>query len=368
MSSQYRDREGAVKLRVHHALTLAALTLLLAAPAARADTPPSGWDRARDPGESDAWKLHLRVQALIHAPIAEDVFGLARRREHEIHCSDALDLLESADAAHARDVRLRFDLGSVVLELAELGGRLDQYDKGAKILSAAIDAAPDDPFVTEALGLLADAYARLDRPEQELATWRRYIPRLIDPRARAVDEMNMGEAEMRLGHVEEALATFREVLRECGDLPDSSSTYVLTLWDVAVALDRSGDARGALDMAAKAARESAIDSHHMPTSGRGLITHDDHVFFVPEWERWWYLALGSAALARDSTDAHDAWAYWAESEHEWGEYVAGASAGREKSQWLAVARLRLAHAHAERVAAEKRVPRGSKRMPPKDEE
>ena len=62
---------------------------------------------------------------------------------------------------------------------------------------------------------------------------------------------------MRLGRVDDALATFREVLRLCGELPNTpsvGSTYVLALWDVAVALDRSGDPRGALETAAKASR------------------------------------------------------------------------------------------------------------------
>jgi tetratricopeptide (TPR) repeat protein len=345
-------------------------TAVLAAPA-RADTPPSGWDRAREPWESDAWRLHLRVQGLLYEQIPEDILGRARRDARQLRALAALELLEKADAGKSRDVRLRFDLGTVTYELADLTARLDLYEKAAKILSAAIDGAPDSPAVTEALERLVYCYAKLDRPREELATWHRYIPRLLDPRTRANAEMNMGEAEMRLGQVEDALATFHEVLREVGELPNTgsaSSTYVLTLWDVAVALDRSGDGRGALDMASKAASETAIDSRGMQVLGRALIAHDPAVFFVPDWERFWYLGLCHAALAREATDAHDRWAYWAESEHEWGEYVAGATSGKEKDRWVAIARMRLQHAHAERLAAEKRVPRGSARMPPRDEQ
>jgi len=349
---------------------LVALGLILGASptAALADTPPSGWDRARDPGEADAWTLHVRVQGLIHAPLSGELSELARRREREIHCADALEKLEAADAEHSPDVRLRFDLGAVLSELGYLRGRLDLYDKAERILRAAVDAAPADPAVSQALENIAVADAKLDRPAEELAAWRRYIPLLLDPHARAVDQMNMGEAEMRLGQVDDALATFREVLRECAELQNASSTYVLTLWDLAVALDRSGDPRGAIEMATKAANQSVIDSRGVQTDGRGLIAYDPNVFFVPEWERWWYLAIGSGAKARESTDAHDTWAYWTRAEHEWGEYIAGASTSHGKDRWIAIAEVRRDRAHAERVAAERRLPRGSKRLPPRDEE
>jgi hypothetical protein len=180
----------------------------------------------------------------------------------------------------------------------------------------------------------------------------------------------MGEAEMRLGAVDDALGTFREVLRICGDLPNSlgaMSTYVLTLWDLAVALDRSGDPRGALDAAAKASQLTIGEK-----TGAYLIAEDPDVFFVPEWERAWYLALGAAAEARGAEDPRDAAVLWGAAERLWGHYVelsaaaasqaavtpqaphASGAARAQSEPWLAIARVRRDHAHAERVAAEKR--------------
>jgi tetratricopeptide (TPR) repeat protein len=352
----------------------------VARPAA-AETPPSVWDVAKDPAERDRWALHVRIERLMHPPLGEG--GL--RFDDDLRLEAACAMLEEADAAHSPDVRLRYDLGIVYSELATRQHRNDLQQKVIDVLAPVLEApatppGPDDGAATPALEALVYAYAKLARPREELAAWRRYIPRLIDDRVRATAMMNMGEAEMRLGRVDDALGTFREVLRLCGELPNTpaiGSTYVLALWDVAVALDRSGDPRGALDTAAKAS--------HVDLGGRTgayLIAKDPDVFFVPEWERLWYLALGAEASAREAADPRDAASLWAAAERAFVEYVASASgsaivsagAGASVSAnvigpggrdpWLPIARVRLQYVQAQRAAAEKRgeklAPRPSK--------
>jgi tetratricopeptide (TPR) repeat protein len=259
---------------------------------------------------------------------------------------------------------------------------MDLYEKAAATLTEAVGLAPDASFAIEALERIVYAYARLDRPQDELEAWHRYIPKLVDPRTRTVALMNMGEAEMRLGKVDDALATFNEVLRACGELPNTSSTYVLALWDLAVALDRSGDARGALDAATRATQQTAIDSTGTPRRGRDLLTDDPSVFFVPDWEKNWYLALGDEAMARQDTDLRDSAAHYARAEAEWSQYVASATAaatavlrpdragapppsdGVDPSarlaiqQWLRIAQLRHERALTARKAVLARLPRG----------
>jgi tetratricopeptide (TPR) repeat protein len=329
---------------------------------ARAETPPSIWDVARDPAERDRWDLHVRVERLMHPPVGEG--GL--RFDDELRIEAACAMLEEADAAHSPDVRLRFDLGVVYSELASRQRRNDLQQKVIDVLAPALESvqrepAPDDGAVTGALEALVYAYAKLDRPHEELQTWQRYIPRLVDDRVRATAMMNMGEAQMRLGRVDDALATFREVLRLCGELPNTpsvGSTYVLALWDVAVALDRSGDPRGALETAAKAS--------HVDLGGRTgayLIAKDPDVFFVPDWERLWYLALGAAAEAREAQDVRDAAVLWAAAERALGEYVERAAAAGGHDPWLPIARVRLERAHAERLGADKRAAKLPARPP-----
>jgi tetratricopeptide (TPR) repeat protein len=309
---------------------------------ARADTPPSVWDFAKDPHERDRWALHVRVERLLSAGSVRGFDG------GQIRLEAARAMLEEADAAHSPDVRLRFDLGEVY-------GRLELRRKAIEVLVPALAEAPEHPAARQALDALVYSYAKLDRPSEELATWSRLIPLISDDRVRANATMNMGEAQMRLGRIDEAVETFRDVLRLSGELPNTggvSSTYVLTLWDLAVALDRSGDPRGALEAAARASSEKA---------GRYLITRDPDVFFVPDWEREWYLALGAAAAARDAKDARDEAAFWAAAERHWVNYVERSSESGRHDPWLAIAGVRRDHAHARRQDAERR----AARLPPR---
>jgi tetratricopeptide (TPR) repeat protein len=326
---------------------------------ARAESPPSVWDIAKDPAERDRWALHMRVQRLMHPPVGEG----ALRLDDELRLEAARAMLEEADATHSPDVRLRFDLGVAYSALGSLQRRNDLQQKVIDVLAPALASADatDDAAATGALEALVYAYAKLDRPHEELATWRRYIPRLVDDRVRATAMMNMGEAEMRLGRVDDALGTFREVVRVCGELPNTpgvGSTYVLALWDVAVALDRSGDPRGALDTASKAS--------HVDLGGRTgayLIARDPDVFFVPEWERLWYLALGAASEAREADDAGDAAVLWTAAERSWGQYVSRAEASGAHDPWLAIARVRLDHARTQRLDAQQRAAKLPARPP-----
>ena len=345
---------------------LVPIAVMLVSHFADADTSPGTWDLARDPAQRERWKLHVRVETLLHAPVSEDAQPIDAVRNAEIRLELARELLEQADAEHSPDVRLRFDIGIVYERLADSQERDDMHRRAAEVLSSALEAAPEHPAAVTALQYLGYAYAHLDRPRDELDVWRRYIPKLTDDRSRVVDTMNMGEAEMRLGRVDDALETFRDVLRLCGQLPNTStpnSTYVLTLWDLAVALDRSGDPRAAVETAAKASAIVTIGSSQLPMSGRSIIAQDPAVFFVPAWEREWYLALASSAAARDATDVRDAAAMWADAEHHWDSYVQGAAAGGGRDPWLAIARARRDHTAALRKDAENRATKMPRRAP-----
>jgi tetratricopeptide (TPR) repeat protein len=340
--------------------------LLLASHLARADTPPSAWDVAKDPASRDRWRCHVRVEQLLAH--SDDDAVADSRVERELRLEAARSMLEEADAARSPDVRLRFDLGTVYYALGyEEGGRVDLYQKAIDVLRPALDASPDAPGATAALETLVYCYTRMNRPSEELAMWRRLIPRLEDARSRAQDMMNMGEAEMRLGRVDDAVGTFREVLRMCGELPNSgSSTYVLTLWDLAVAVDRAGDPRAALESAARASRMTAIGSGGVPTTGAALIAHDRAVFFVPEWEREWYLALRDSAAAHEAKDARSAAERWAQAERHWARYIERASAEGSGDLFVPIARVRLKETEARRLAAEKqavKLPRPAERRP-----
>jgi tetratricopeptide (TPR) repeat protein len=349
-----------VGIRHRARLVLAVGAMIASGRTGRADTPPSVWDLAKDPAERERWALHVRIERLLHGHAADDVLPSEQRRDDELRLEAARAMLEDAGAARSPDVRLRFDLGIVYERLATAQGRNDLYQRVVDILAPALEAVPDHPAATFALEALVETYAKLDRPLEEVSVSRRYIARLPDDRSRALTMMNMGEAEMRLGRLDDALGTFRSVLQICGTLPNSSarnSTYALTLWDLAVALDRGGDARAAIDEATKAEQLTwdELGPLGLPRSVTGwdAIRDQQNVFFVPDWEREWYLALGDAAAATVEQDARAAAVRWASSEAHWDTYVSRAVASRE-DRWLPIGRLRRDRAHAEHIRAEQR--------------
>ncbi len=346
----------------------AGLVAFAASSPGHADTPPNLWELARDPVARARWDLHVRVERLM-PPYAE------ANPDAELRLEAARGLLEDAgiDGSRGQDVRLRLDLGTVYERLARSQHRADLHAKAADILAPAIDEAPDGDGATSALSELVYAYVRLGRPREELAAWRRYIAQLVDDRARIVPLINMGEAEMRLGLLDDALATFRQAIRLCEELSGSTpvnSTYALALWDLAVAQDRASDSGTAVKTAARARAwtwsEVVTYGQRMTTrtvSGWDVIRDDEDVFFVPEWERDWYLALGYAAEARASADPREAARSWGEAERHWDTYVTRSAATDGHDPWLAIARVRRDRARAareaaERLAARSRVPAG----------
>jgi tetratricopeptide (TPR) repeat protein len=340
-------------------LAAVALLSLSFSGVAWADTPPSAWDFARDPDARARWVLHERVRRLLHAPPDEETpIPIVRAEQMELRLEAARALLEEGHAADSPDVRLRFDLGAVYFQLGDRQRRPDLYEAAARVLAPAVETAGDDSGLTEALEILAFAYAKLNRPREELAAWRRYIPRIVermDPLEsgpyRVLSMMNMGEAEMRLGHVDDAIATFREVVRICGTMPNSpliSQTYVLDLWDLAVALDRSGDPQSAFQTMEQVIQAMGGDALRLIES--------DTVFYVPAWERDWYVALYKMARARTEHDPKLVHDYWANAEGVWDDYITGASVDG-KDPWLAIAKVRRERVHREVEAASKRMPK-----------
>ena len=89
-------------------------------------------------------------------------------------------------------------------------------------------------------------------------------------------------------------------------------------------------------------------------SGWDAIHDTSTVFFVPDWEREWYLALGTPRRARAATDPRDAARSGQAAEHHRETYVARAPRPPAADPWVAIAKRRLDEARGERVAAGKR--------------
>lgn len=330
------------------ALAAAGVASVAGGRSARADTPPSVWDIAKDPAARERWQLHVEVRRLLVPDPMPVVPGLpffpGGLAERERSLETARALLEQHDAVKSPDPVLRFDLGMVYQHLRH-------YEAAIQVLDEALKMAPTHPAAEEAWIELAYAHSHLDHPKEERAAYRHYLELASRPSSRATALLNLGESEMRLGNLEDAIADFREVVHIAsgGPLADDYRTSILGVWDLAVALDRAGDPQGA---AVEARRAQNMDLQR-------VIEDKEYVFFVPEHERLWYIALGKVEVAKQAADPVRAERAWRSVEQTWATYVHAAEATRHENdtldRWLPLAKAHLAQARAQREAAERRV-------------
>ena len=316
------------------AVALSAVATLLLLGAARADTPPNAWDVAKDPKARERYQLHVTVrESIIVNSGTEQLRAAVLER--------ARGMLEDGGAETSPDVRLRFDLGEIYEALSD-------HRRAVAVLTPAIESAPDHPAAVDAILALAYAHAKLDHPREERDAYLRYLARVTGERSRVTALLNLAEAEMRIGNMPEAVAGYHDAVQAAASLPNTmstSKTAVLAVWGLAVALDRSGDPAGA---ATQAKLATQLDHENR------IIGDRRDVFFVPEYERFWYFALGAVEHAKQARDAREATRLWAQAESTWSSYVSNAEHSDSKDRWLSLARAHRDHARAEKLAANKR--------------
>lgn len=297
-----------------------AVALSLLAGTAAADTPPSKWERAADPSLARSWDLHVEVQRLVD--LEHRGGGMAGGR---VALERARSLLEAAGAERSADVRLRLDLGTIYEQL-------DHHERAIEVLVPALAAAKDHPASTDGWITLAYAYAKLPRHREERAAYGEYLRRVSDDRLRVTALLNMAEASMHLGQLRDSIREYREAIRVGAELSTSmaaSESVALAQWGLAVALDRAGD------------REASVREARLAASlDPGMrILGGPNVFFVPAYERSWYVGLGAYAQATEARGEAERAALMTLAERSFAHYVESAGAG---DRWLATARARLA--------------------------
>ncbi len=322
-------------------IALGALVAIAVASRARADTPPNRWDAIANSALADRYALHLRVREIMtSAAIAERTndssiaVGLRNR---------ARIFLQEGHAETSPDVVLRFDLGEVCYAL-------EDNKCAVEVLEKALAMAPDHPAALEAYVVLANAYAKQDQSTDERRVYARYVPRITDDQSRAIAMLNLAEANMHLGDLDDAVAGYRETINAAAELPNvielDQKTGLLARWGLAVALDRSGDVAGG-------AKETKL-AIQLDTDMRE-IRGGPNVFFAPERERYWYVALGFAEYAKEASEAKTSALLWHRAEGCWREYIDDVRKKAATDRWIDLARARLEKTHALRLAAERRV-------------
>ncbi len=302
---------------------VAAFTLVASASRqGHADTPPGFWDRTKNPRAAANFALHAEARRAIDA----SAFSVEDTITRPLRLDDVRIKLESAGAKDSPDVRLRFDLGEVYEHVSMHSAAID-------VLTKALRMAPDHPAAEDAWLELAYAYAKSDRPQEERNAYAEYLKRTVSPLSRTTAELNMAEADMRLGNLKEAIVGYREAFEHAAQYSYATAeTATLAVWGLAVALDRYGDPTGA---AKETERALGLDA------GMRLIGHGQNVFFVPSYERYWYLGLGSLTEARLAKKPAERAAAFARAEAIWKAYVAEA---KPDDRWLAQAKAHLVFA------------------------
>lgn len=335
------------------AALLASAALSLAGDAS-ATTPPSPWDVVRDPQVRSRYELHLAVSKLM------DSYSRARKASQLADFSDvfllqARAMLEDGAAATSPDAQLRFDLGRIYQLFAERDGGhdMDMFRRAAEVLDSAITLAPSHPASEDALLQLATCYARTDTAK-EVQTYDRLLAVAENPRTRAIAYLNRSEALMRLGHLDLAI----EDARYAAQIDAREDETALANMDLAVELDRYGDGYGAMRAAEAAVRGFPRVVTMLTDEGS-----DRSVFFVPDYDKYWYRAVAFTVLARacgqgaciDSGDPSadvKASRYWGLATNEWAQYLARAEV---TTPWLSVARKRQAEAKKKQAEADAKV-------------
>ena len=182
-------------------------------------------------------------------------------------------VLDRFGAATSNDVRLRYDLGLLLV-------RLDEWERAVPILQSALAIAPASGRAPDAWFSLAICQAHLGHRDLEEQAYLDALAIADDPDFRAIAYSNLAESRMGLGKLDQAVDAAEASLAL---YPDSA----LTRWTLAVIRDRQGDAFGALT---ETKRAIALDPYY-------LQLESPDVFFEPEWDLHWYRGLGELAHA-----------------------------------------------------------------------
>ncbi len=345
-----------------------AIAIALAAGTAHADTPPTIWDLAKNPDAYKQYEHHVLIERDI------DIVSELQEDTQEV---GTLQSLMSLD--HARTViegiiepktpLLRFDEAWVLTKRG-------LWAQALPILEGLTHDVGTSTFSQEVWEKLAEAYVHVERTNDEIRAYDEVLARSMSDVDQVTPLLNQGEAYLRAGDANAAVAQFRQVLHLTATIPNLNSVEMLAEWDIALALDRSGDPR--------AAREAARAATRLDQRCVGIVGHDvlvlsgpdcarvqmfivppglfpiakenKSVYFVPDYERDWYLALGYEALAVEGGGSQPTKPYWRDAEAHMMSYVVGATQATN-DKWLDLGRQRLDELRKRRAASEAKPPR-----------
>jgi tetratricopeptide (TPR) repeat protein len=269
---------------------------MVCAPAARAhDEPPraehvssSFWEAARKPEARRVDTLLRQGRAQLYPALG---LGLMLGADLSAHrraaVENAIARFERARTLAPDDPEVLYLCGKALSlwERRSSSGRIEKKSREAIARFEAlrkIDALYEAADVAFELGVLFTREGEFTRAAEEYS---RALTLRIDEASRGVILGNLAEVTMMSGDLEEAVGFYERAIHEGG-----ADERLLSLWGLAVALDRLGEHGEAMERARRALRD---DQRPM-----GVLKQSS-VFFVPPYEAHYYDGLGLLALAEE---------------------------------------------------------------------
>jgi tetratricopeptide (TPR) repeat protein len=296
--------------------------LLTASPTRAQEVDPGFWRSVREPGYDRA--IHLARQGVhlldVHAQHARDQTS----GPHELNAilEGAIERFALAHRLAPNEPAILFMHASSLARWEQPGAAHGESRMDDEALSVfeelrALDSTYLADKVAFAIGVI---HTRAHRFAEAAEEYRIAISRAIEPDA--VYWSNLAEVTMLAGDVEEAVRVF-ERSTEIADQTGQEKT--LALWGLAVALDRVGEHRRALEIADDALTNGG--------DSMSILRHED-VFYEPPYELHWYEGLGHAAMARRAEDRESRERREARSRESFRRFLAE---GGTESPWAALA-------------------------------
>jgi tetratricopeptide (TPR) repeat protein len=306
----------------------------------------SVWERsaserasARSELETEAELFELRYQHLLESP--QSALPLDEQESKalgEAYLAQAASLLERAGAASSRDPFL-------VCRLADTYALLKKQRAAAKLFEEALLEVPPPVLQARIYARLALTYGETGRVDEEVAAYTDALETEALASTRARLFANRAEALMHKGDIAAAIVGYREALM----IQDARSMST-TLFGLAVALDRTGDLEQALTAIRLARSYDPIDKE----------LNGPRWTYLPEYDRYWYDALGHWSHARAADADADRDESYARTLRSWNDYIARAP---RDDRWLGIARIRWCAAWSELQGSAPRQQRGGRRPP-----
>jgi tetratricopeptide (TPR) repeat protein len=320
---------------------------------------PSAWDIAKNPQAMDAFAVHVTAQRFLLE--ADDLkHGGSLSSPNEVLGNSMLGraevMLRTAIGKGETDPRLQFDLGEVLQEKEGRG------EEAVSVLSGALAKFPNADGAHAAWLAYAFANSKLDRPDEERRGYETFLADEPNANKRVVPLLNLAEANMRSHRLDESIEGYRDVESLSAQALGATETGVLAVWGLAVALDRQGDARGAAEQARIASRMDP----ESPLRLKRPIIDSDGVFFVPTYERFWYLALAATEDAKQAGNAEASAKEWRHAVELWHSYIEPAQKVDHPEGWNSIAIRHLAAAEKQLKLAEIRAKAEAKTKKPVD--